>query len=66
MTCFHCQQPAEKVLKAFLVWKAARFEKVHSLTYLLDFCEGQDPDMGTLLLERQECYGLSLLCRRPR
>jgi len=33
----------EKVLKAFLVWKAVPFEKVHSLTYLLDLCEGQDP-----------------------
>jgi HEPN domain-containing protein len=41
--CFHCQQTVEKVLKAFLVWKAVRFEKVHSLTYLLDLCEGQDP-----------------------
>ena len=41
--CFHCQQTVEKVLKAFLVWKAVRFDKVHSLTYLLDLCEGQDP-----------------------
>ena len=41
--CFHCQQTVEKVLKAFLVWKAVPFEKVHSLTYLLDLCEGQDP-----------------------
>src|SRR5215470_16761949 len=41
--CFHCQQTVEKVLKAFLVWKAIRFEKVHSLIYLLDLCEGQDP-----------------------
>ena len=33
--CFHCQQTVEKVLKAFLVWQAVPFEKVHSLTYLL-------------------------------
>jgi len=33
---FHCQQAVEKALKAFLAWKAVPFEKVHSLTYLLD------------------------------
>lgn len=36
---FHCQQTVEKALKAFLVWKEVPFEKVHSLTYLLDLCE---------------------------
>ena len=41
--CFHCQQTVENVLKAFLVWQAVPFEKVHSLPYLLDLCEGQDP-----------------------
>jgi len=46
--CFHCQQTVEKVLKAFLVWKAVRFEKVHSLTYLLDLCEGQDPGYASI------------------
>ena len=39
--CFHCQQAVEKTLKAFLVWKRVRFEKVHSLTYLLDRCEAE-------------------------
>jgi HEPN domain-containing protein len=27
---FHCQQAAEKALKAFLVWRSVPFEKVHS------------------------------------
>jgi HEPN domain-containing protein len=31
--CFHCQQDVEKAFKAFLVWKAIPFEKVHSLSY---------------------------------
>jgi HEPN domain-containing protein len=46
--CFHCQQDVEKVLKAFLVWQAAPFEKVHSLPYLLDLCEVQDPVWASL------------------
>jgi len=46
--CFHCQQAVEKALKAYLVWKAVRFEKVHSLTYLLDLCEAQKPEFVSL------------------
>jgi HEPN domain-containing protein len=36
---FHCQQAAEKILKALLVWLDVPFEKVHGLTYLLDLGE---------------------------
>ena len=46
--CFHCQQTVEKALKAFLVRKAVPFEKVHSLTYLLDLCEMQEPGFASL------------------
>jgi HEPN domain-containing protein len=46
--CFHCQQAVEKALKAFLVWKAVPFEKVHSLTYLLDLCEVQESGFTSL------------------
>lgn len=34
--CFHCQQAAEKYLKALLVFKEIDFKRTHSLTYLLD------------------------------
>ena len=34
--CFHCQQAAEKHLKALLVFKKIEFKRTHSLTYLLD------------------------------
>lgn len=46
--CFHCQQAVEKVLKAFLVWTGTPFERVHSLTYLLDLCEAQEPEFASL------------------
>lgn len=45
---FHCQQAVEKALKAFLVWKGVRFEKVHSLTYLLDLCEAEEAKFASL------------------
>jgi HEPN domain-containing protein len=46
--CFHCQQAVEKSLKAFLVYSRVSFEKVHSLTYLLDICEKTDPGFVTI------------------
>ncbi|MFC1713403.1 HEPN domain-containing protein, partial [Candidatus Poribacteria bacterium] len=46
--CFHCQQTVEKALKAFLVWKQIPFEKVHSVVYLLDLCEVQEPGFTSL------------------
>lgn len=36
---FHCQQCAEKALKAYLVDRGVRFRKVHNLTYLHDLCQ---------------------------
>jgi len=45
---FHCQQAVEKALKAYLVWKSVPFERVHSLVYLLDLCEQQEPAFAGL------------------
>jgi HEPN domain-containing protein len=35
---YHCQQAAEKVLKAFLVYHDTDFEKKHNLSVLVDLC----------------------------
>ena len=40
--CFHCSRLWRKCSKRFWFGKRVRFERVHSLTYLLDLCEGQD------------------------
>lgn len=36
---FHCQQAAEKYLKAFLTWHQVAFSKTHDLQELLDIVE---------------------------
>lgn len=36
LICFHCQQSAEKYLKAYLIRLDINFKKSHSLFYLLD------------------------------
>ena len=45
---FHCQQAAEKTLKAFLISRAVPFDRVHSLVYLLDLCEVEEPTLAAL------------------
>jgi HEPN domain-containing protein len=39
---FHAQQSAEKMLKAFLVWKRVEFEKIHDLEELAALCARAD------------------------
>jgi len=46
--CFHCQQAAEKSLKAYLIGKHVEFPFVHDLKRLLDHCAGVDPAFTTL------------------
>lgn len=47
--CFHCQQCAEKYLKAYLQQQGQRFPRIHSLIELLELCLPCD---GTLELQR--------------
>jgi HEPN domain-containing protein len=45
MACFHCQQTAEKYLKALLVLHKTRFPKVHNLLRLLRLCVKFEPSL---------------------
>jgi HEPN domain-containing protein len=46
---FHCQQLAEKALKAFLVSVNVPFPKIHDLVDLLALCTRQDSEFAQLL-----------------
>ena len=39
---YHCQQAAEKYLKAYLTWKQTAFRKTHELRELCAACEALD------------------------
>lgn len=45
---YHCQQAAEKALKAFLVFVDEPFEKVHSSTVLVDAAASITPDFDAV------------------
>jgi HEPN domain-containing protein len=41
--CFHCQQAAEKALKAYLIANKIKFPLIHDLKRLLDDCSRLNP-----------------------
>ena len=41
--CFHCEQVAEKALKAFLVYHGVEFEPTHQVERLIKQCAGIEP-----------------------
>jgi HEPN domain-containing protein len=45
---FHCQQAAEKDLKAFLVYHGQRPPRTHSLEALLDLCVQREEELQEL------------------
>jgi len=44
LVCFHCQQAAEKFLKAFLICQKTPFAKTHDLLALLELCTKHHPE----------------------
>lgn len=49
VAAFHCQQAAEKYLKAFLTWHGVEFPKTHDIGVLLDLVETVAPELATSL-----------------
>jgi HEPN domain-containing protein len=62
MICFHCQQAAEKYLKALLIHLDIPFRKTHSLVYLLDLLQDQNLETSELytFAEILEDYGVEI------
>ena len=46
---YHCQQTAEKALKAYLAWQQAPLMKVHDLTLLVKECVIRDVSFEQIL-----------------
>ena len=49
MVCFHFQQAAEKILKAFLIYHGKEYPKTHRLAALLALCSEFDPSFESLM-----------------
>ena len=63
--CFHCQQCAEKYLKAFLVENEIDFLRRHELIPLLDLCANVDKDFMVLLKDLRRLDSFAVSSRYP-
>ena len=61
--CYHCQQSAEKILKAFLIYSGVKPEKTHDLEFLRNECEKINK---SLIKIADECDRLNPYSSQPR
>lgn len=54
--CFHCQQAAEKALKAYLAYHGTNVPKTHDLTNLNKLCAAHEKDLESLA---EQCIALN-------
>jgi len=54
--CFHCQQSAEKHLKAYLFYKDSEIKKTHNLEELCKICSDKDKDFDWI---KNQCIDLT-------
>ena len=62
---FHCQQAAEKSLKAFLTWHQTPFPKTHDLTLLSGFCLELDASLDTVMAPSLALTRFAVAMRYP-
>lgn len=62
---YHCQQAAEKALKAFLTYHDVPFDKTHDLTELLDLSAQADPALDHWREVAQELTPYAVRFRYP-
>ena len=56
ISCYHCQQCAEKALKSFLAYHFVKFQFIHNLEELCEDCKSIDNSFSTLF---PECKSLN-------
>lgn len=64
-SCFHAQQCAEKILKAFLIWKDIRPWKTHDIEEIGNKVLGYEPSLGALLKQAQKLSDYAVTSRYP-
>ena len=65
IVCFHCQQVAEKYLKALLVLLGIEFEPIHNLPRLCDLAMRECAELNTLVAPFDRLNGYSVQVRYP-
>lgn len=63
--CFHCQQAAEKYLKAFLVHRQVYFPKTHKIAEILELCATVDSSFKEELRDADNLTDYAVEIRYP-
>ena len=63
--CYHCQQAAEKALKAYLLFKDREPPKTHSLENLVDLCIEIDNGFDVIVTDCEYLNPFSVQPRYP-
>ena len=63
--CFHCQQAAEKLLKAYLIFLGIPFMKTHEIGELITQCEDKDEEISGLKEEGDKLTDYAVDVRYP-
>lgn len=63
--CFHCQQCAEKYIKAYLEEHDIDFPRSHNLMQILDLCIRLDEEFESLRLSLQSLEHYAITVRYP-
>jgi HEPN domain-containing protein len=65
LVCYHCQQSAEKYLKAYLIAQGTNPPLIHGLVQLLNLCITYDPTLTTFLPHARILNPFSVTTRYP-
>jgi len=63
--CFHCQQAAEKFLKAYLIHLGILFIKTHEIGELITKCESKDKEISAFKEEADKLTDYAIEVRYP-
>lgn len=63
--CFHCQQAAEKYLKAYLVSQDIEYPLTHSLKTLVEKAMDQDSEFETIMIKAESLTPYAVAVRYP-
>ena len=58
--CFHCQQAAEKYLKALLIFHESDVPKTHNIEYLQSLIKERHPDISEIEVKDLSLFGVDI------
>lgn len=62
---FHCQQAAEKSLKAFLTWRRVPFRRTHDIEEIGTACSDAEPALGPAVKAAEPLTAYAWMLRYP-